>query len=195
MPRPREFDPAAALDAAVETFWRFGYEGASMSLLTEAMGIGKASLYSAFGPKEELFLQVLGRYHARVIGPWLEPLFSPENEGLRAIEAAFERLIDRLTDRDTPPGCLVAVASVEGVHARRDLMRKLGDILADHETAFYQGLRQAQIRGELDVRKDPRQIARALTSTTQGMAVLARAGSELRALDDICRWTLHSLRS
>ena len=196
MARPREFDPLKVLDQAMLVFWQRGYEGASLSLLTEAMGIGKASLYAAFESKDNLFLQALGRYHTRVIGPWLEPLFSPDtNQGLDTIEDVLDKLVDRLTSPDSPPGCLVAIASIECAQGQRPLLRKIGDILADFETAFYQGLRQAQIHGALDVQKDPRQIARALTSTTQGMAVLSRAGSEMRSLDDICRWTMSTLRS
>src|SRR5262245_59406118 len=60
--RPREFDTDQALDRALEVFWRKGYEGASISELTEAMGINRPSLYAAFGNKEELFRKALDRY-------------------------------------------------------------------------------------------------------------------------------------
>ena len=60
--RPREFDPAQALAAALQVFWRRGYEGASISDLTEAMGITRPSLYACFGNKEALFRQALDLY-------------------------------------------------------------------------------------------------------------------------------------
>src|SRR5687768_2471443 len=60
--RPRAFDEQAALEAALGVFWRKGYEGASLSDLTEAMGINRPSLYAAFGNKEALFRRVLERY-------------------------------------------------------------------------------------------------------------------------------------
>ncbi|TIX24457.1 MAG: helix-turn-helix transcriptional regulator, partial [Mesorhizobium sp.] len=47
--RPRTFDRTAALRRAMEVFWAKGYEGASMSELTAAMGINSPSLYAAFG--------------------------------------------------------------------------------------------------------------------------------------------------
>jgi AcrR family transcriptional regulator len=51
-----------ALDAAMQVFWRNGYEGASLSDLTQAMGINRPSLYAAFGDKGTLFRKALDRY-------------------------------------------------------------------------------------------------------------------------------------
>lgn len=62
--RPRSFDKEAALDRAMEVFWRLGYEGASMADLTAAMGIASPSLYAAFGSKEALFRLALEHYSA-----------------------------------------------------------------------------------------------------------------------------------
>ena len=62
MPRPREFDETAALDAAVECFWRRGYEATSLRDLTASMGLTAPSLYNAFGDKQDLFARALQRY-------------------------------------------------------------------------------------------------------------------------------------
>src|SRR5215475_3677477 len=62
--RPREFDADEALDKALHVFWRQGYEGTSLTDLTEAMGISRPSLYAAFGNKEDLFRRALDRYAA-----------------------------------------------------------------------------------------------------------------------------------
>src|SRR5258708_5505480 len=64
--RPRAFDIDKALGRALEVFWRKGYEGASLSDLTAAMGVNRPSLYAAFGNKEALFRKALDRY---VAGP------------------------------------------------------------------------------------------------------------------------------
>ena len=62
MGRPRAFDADAALDRAMDVFWRHGYEGATIAQLTEAMNINPPSLYAAFGSKEGLLKAALDRY-------------------------------------------------------------------------------------------------------------------------------------
>src|SRR3546814_11303353 len=65
--RPREFDVGDALAAALRVFWSKGYEGASLTDLTEAMGITRPSLYAAFGNKEALFRKALDLYEEEKI--------------------------------------------------------------------------------------------------------------------------------
>src|SRR6266404_2363210 len=60
--RPRAFDIEKTLERALQVFWEKGYEGSSLSDLTEAMGINRPSLYAAFGNKEALFRKALDRY-------------------------------------------------------------------------------------------------------------------------------------
>src|ERR1700756_5551963 len=65
MARPREFDETTALDAAMDCFWKDGYEATSVRDLAARMGITGASLYNAFGDKRSLFREVLHRYAER----------------------------------------------------------------------------------------------------------------------------------
>jgi TetR/AcrR family transcriptional repressor of nem operon len=59
--RPREFDEAIVLDAAMACFWRSGYEATLMRELTKSMGIFGPSLYNAFGDKRAIFTAALER--------------------------------------------------------------------------------------------------------------------------------------
>ena len=54
MARPREFDEATVLEAAMHCFWAQGYEATSVRDLAAQMGITGASLYNAFGDKRSL---------------------------------------------------------------------------------------------------------------------------------------------
>ena len=185
MARPKEFDPLQKLDSAVDLFWERGYEGTSISSLVSVMGVNRASMYATYGDKEKLYYQSLGRYHVRVIGPMLEPLWDRHIPGIKAVEMAFDNLLDRLVNMNHPRGCMVAVASMDGPRGNAELERKLSEILEDFESGFYQALRRAQIEQALDVSKDPRQLARVFMAAMQGLATLGRLKPERGMLRDI----------
>ena len=107
--RPRSFDRNAALAVAMETFWRLGYEGASIADLTAAMAITPQSLYAAFGSKAELYREALGLYRA-TSGASLAKTLDEEP----TVSAAFERVLKQrartFAGRGHPAGCMISTA-------------------------------------------------------------------------------------
>src|ERR1700742_4718383 len=95
--RPREFDVDEALAAALKVFWRKGYEGASLTDLTDAMGVTRPSLYCAFGNKEALFRKAPELYEPEKLAFIDEALTAPT-----AYEAA-ERLLLATVEANTDP--------------------------------------------------------------------------------------------
>ena len=116
MGRPRSFDTDKALDEAMEVFWRHGYDGASLAMLTKAMGIKPPSLYAAFGSKEGLLKAALDRYAERRSTHMRYVL-----AGATAREVA-ERFLTSIaeshTDPANPPGCLLVQGGL-GEHSVR----------------------------------------------------------------------------
>ncbi|MBB3729933.1 TetR/AcrR family transcriptional regulator [Nonomuraea dietziae] len=181
--RPRSFDADAALDRALEVFWRQGYEGTSLSDLTEAMGINRPSLYAAFGNKEELFGRVLDRY---LEGPGAfaaDALEAPTSR--EVVERLVLGAVELTTGDHTPRGCL----SVKSVHAcgpdsapvRQDAVgrRKAG------EAALRRRLERAT---DLPPGADPGVMAGLVHTITDGIAVQAAGGrgrEELRQVADL----------
>ncbi|WP_306131923.1 TetR/AcrR family transcriptional regulator [Roseivivax marinus] len=62
MTRARPYDRDAALDAALDLFWRKGFHATSLKDLEVALSMKPGSIYAAFTSKEVLFRETLHRY-------------------------------------------------------------------------------------------------------------------------------------
>ncbi|MFE0778507.1 TetR/AcrR family transcriptional regulator, partial [Streptomyces sp. NPDC058861] len=107
MARTKEFDPDAALRAALELFWARGYEATTMADLVEHLGVGRASLYATFGNKHELYLKALDRY-TEANDPRLVEELSAPGPALPAVRALVRRFAaEAATDGERLTGGLV----------------------------------------------------------------------------------------
>ncbi|MFJ4483752.1 TetR/AcrR family transcriptional regulator [Streptomyces longwoodensis] len=178
--RPRGFDADAALDRAVEVFWRQGYEGASLTDLTDAMGINRTSMYAAFGNKEELFHRAVARYAEADMAYAREALAQPTAHAV--VETFLRANADALTRADRPSGCL----SVQGGLAEGGEGGRIAQFLADSrlagERALAQRLAHAVEEGDLPADTDPDALARYVMVVSEGNAVHAASGASREAL-------------
>jgi len=122
--RPRSFDRAAALEHALEQFWRYGYEATSISMLTKAMGISPPSLYAAFGDKRTLFREVVGHY-AETWGRYGTRPLAEEATARAAVERILRAAAEEYTNPVHPPGCLVISGATNVAEADADVKQEL----------------------------------------------------------------------
>lgn len=188
--RPRGFDADRALDRAVHVFWRKGYEGASLSDLTRAMGINRPSLYAAFGGKEALFRKALDRYAEGPAGYVRDALAAPTARAVA--ERLLRGAVALQTDPKTPPGCLVVNGAL-ACGAKADRIRRR---LASHRDAVEHDLRRrlerARAEGDLPARARPADLARYVVTVMRGMAVQAAGGSTRAELDRVVQTALRA---
>jgi TetR/AcrR family transcriptional repressor of nem operon len=189
--RTKEFEPLVALDAAMELFWRKGYEAASMRELLDAMGIGRGSFYDTFGDKHALFLSALDRFQ-EVRTSWVEEVL--RGAGLDGIEEVFRRSLDGLFQFQPRRGCLLANSAVELAPHDPEVAARISGYIRRTEDAFQGALERAGDRGEIRSDSDPRALARFLVNTLHGLRVLARAGTDRETLEDTVRVALGTLR-
>ena len=186
--RPREFDVDDALTAALRVFWSKGYEGASMTDLTEAMGITRPSLYAAFGNKEALFRKALDLYEREKLCYMGQALEAPTARGVA--ERLLLGSLENQTSRDDPRGCLGVISSVAcGAEAdciRQEVLER-GRIA--HE-ALIERMQRAVAEGDFHAPVDPEGITKYLTAILQGMAVQAGAGASRAELQRLVDTTL-----
>ena len=185
--RPREFDVDEALDKALIVFWQRGFEGASVSDLTEAMGINRPSLYAAFGNKETLFRKALDRYAEMGPGAVLHKAMQ-EPTARRVVEVLLRSAAECLTDPCHPAGCLAVQGALSCGEASEVIKKELIARRCAGEAELRQRLDRAKSEGDLPADSDPEALARYVSTLLQGMSVQAAGGAsrhELLAVADL----------
>ena len=177
--RPRGFDTNAALDRALEVFRSHGFQGASLSDLTAAMGVRKPSLYAAFGNKEALYLKALERYATQQFAPHVAVL-NAEPDGRRAVESYLRSIATMLTDPKLPGGCLVTngVADCGGPSMPAAVELALRKVLQGGEAKLRERLLRAQRDGQLAPDARVGDLAALFSAVIAGLSVLAKSGAK-----------------
>ncbi|WP_369212278.1 TetR/AcrR family transcriptional regulator [Streptomyces flavofungini] len=178
MARTKEFDPDAALQSALELFWRRGYEATSMADLVEALGIGRASIYATFGNKHDLFLKALERYAQNQDPSLLAELSlpGPALPGVRAVVRRFGQ--EAASEGARAPGCFITNTAAELGPHDDDAARRVERSWEHLETLLHSALVRARAQGELPEDRDPLTLARMLLVLMQGLRVVGKASSD-----------------
>ena len=192
MARQKEFAKEEVLEKAMDTFWRFGFEGTSMQSLVKNMGISRSSLYETFGDKHSLFAAAITHYENTRMSSMLACL-QKSGASKSAIVSLFESLIDEsINDREFR-GCFLTNTAIELCHHDPGTANTIASNLQTLEQAFYQVLLTAQEQAEIPQGKDLKAIAKYLTSSIQGLRVMAKLNQEPEALKNIVKVTLSVL--
>lgn len=182
--RPRGFDRDAALRSAMRTFWKSGFEGASMAALTEGMGINSPSLYAAFGSKEDLFREAVALYLETEDSKG-RAILDGEPAARGAIHAMLRNSVANLARPGAPHGCLLILgdsnASAENIAIRQYLCQRRRDVQAAIEARLERGLAD----GDVPAGADSAAIAAFYMTIIQGLSLRARDGASREALAGI----------
>jgi TetR/AcrR family transcriptional repressor of nem operon len=187
MVRGRSFDEGFVLDAAMERFWKHGYVATSVRDLGDAMGLGAASLYNAFGDKRALFERCLDRYldanmRARIAR--LEATLPPR----QAIEALLGEIVERsMHDR---LGCMLVNSALEVAPHDAAIAEVVAARLGELEAFFRRCVVAGQRDGSIDAQRDASDLARLFLTTVIGLRVLARGRPERELLEGAVRQVL-----
>lgn len=161
-----------AVDRAMDLFWRRGYAETSLQDLLKELSIGSGSFYAAFGSKEQLYIRSLDRY-AALQGDDLEKVL----EGAPEIRPAIRKLLASMIEMDLADptrGCLVVNAATQ-CGDQPTATDRVTAAIQQVESFLAGALERAQARGEIAPDKDPRHLARFLTTFLQGIRIVGRA--------------------
>lgn len=177
--RPRSFDRDEALDRAMDVFWSKGFEAASLSDLTEAMGINPPSLYAAFGDKEGLFIEAVKRYHARVQETCP---YSDQPTARESVERLLTDLAHMFTDPHHPKGCLAVMASTTAASSSPRLQEMLAEQRAQAKARLRARIERGIREGDVPADADVAALTNLYAAMINGMSLQARDGVSRKAL-------------
>lgn len=172
--RPREFDKEQALDTALRMFWRYGYEGTSISALAEAIGVTVPSLYLAFGNKNNLFMQAVEHY-----SHYSAKLYDDAFRQKSAREVALGILlgeVELVAGGDTPVGCLLVQSALATSPGSEAVQQAMAGLRRQAEAEVADRFERAGREGDLPSGWDPRALASYIMTVASGMAVQAKGG-------------------
>ncbi|MFJ3319199.1 TetR/AcrR family transcriptional regulator [Curtobacterium sp. NPDC086286] len=174
MPRPRKFDEADVIERARRTFAETGFEGTSLDDLLEATGLGRQSLYNAFGGKKELFMRAFLSDTDGAVDAVKTVLQSAEHPIARIRTQLVSAAVEHGAAQAAPS--LLVRASVE--LAARDpevaatVTKAFDAIRADYAACIV----DAQVAGEIEADADAEALATYFCAVIEGMGAIGRVG-------------------
>jgi TetR/AcrR family transcriptional regulator, transcriptional repressor for nem operon len=185
MARPREFDEDEVLRAAREQFWSTGYAGTTMDAIAAATGLGKGSLYGAFGDKRQLFLRVFDSHCTDMVDSVSRQLDGPDHQAFDRLCAHVRGLADKTAADTARRGCLLAKGTAELSEHDGDVAgrsRRAFDLL---EEALALDIQAAQRNGDIDPDADAHHLAGLVLAVLRGIEALGKGGKDLATLSAI----------
>jgi AcrR family transcriptional regulator len=188
--RHREFDVEEVLDSVLCVFWRKGYERASYADLTEAAGVERPALYSAFGNKEAMFKKALSRYYERYMGHVAEALNLPT---AYEVAAYFLRETVELNTRfPGHTGCLGINGVLAGSDDAEPVRQALIEYRAEGQRQFEERFDRARVENDLPKSANAAFLSAFVMTVAQGIAVQAKADADRKLLHAVAEQALCS---
>lgn len=193
MARPRKFNEDAVLEAVREQFRSTGYAATSLDDLMTATGLGKGSLYGAFGDKQQLFLRVFEEYCTGIIADARLRLAGDDAGALDRLRAYFLANVEVIGRDTTHRGCLLAKATGELSSVQPQVAARSLQTYRTLEDLFVTCLNQAQKNGSLKPDADTRKLGTLLLSVLRGIEALGKAGMDEAALRGVVETAFNAL--
>ena len=186
MARPRDFDEACVLDRAVDCFWKHGYGATTVRDLADAMQIGGASLYNAYGDKRALFGRSLERYANRSMRDRIARM-EAEHRPKEAIRAFIAEIVDRSLKDPDRKGCLLINSALDVAPHDAEIGKVVAGYLDELRAFFRRNIEAAQRVGQVPRSVDAEEVSGHLLGVLAGVRVLARTGARRKVLESVVR--------
>lgn len=191
--RPRKFDEEAVVDTAGNQFWTKGYAGTSVDAIAAATGLGKGSLYGAFGSKHQLFLRIFDAYCARITDAVASSLTGPDAGAYARLCAHIRAAAAGIADDRLHRGCLLAKGAAELSEHDPDVTARSRRTLERIAVMLAEDIRAAQRHGDLARTADADQLATLVLAVLRGIEALGKAGIDADRLESVAETAIDLL--
>ncbi|MDQ1914577.1 TetR/AcrR family transcriptional regulator [Paenibacillus sp. GD4] len=194
MARSKEFDTNLVLHKAMEVFGHYGYEGTSLPILLEGLGIARQSLYDTYGTKKNLFIKAVKHYldeKSSAVVTYLEKSESVKD----AIHAIFREIVFALQDEDRRKECFILYSAIDQVPHEPEIAALFEQDRIRLEGAFHDALVRAKQRQELCTDRDLQALARYLYHSRYALTQVAKLTNDPKVLEEITTVTLSTLEA
>ena len=176
MPRPRTFDESDVVAAARDEFWSRGYAATSIDDLTTATGLGKGSLYGAFGDKHGLYLRALDDYIATSLVSVRDQLRDPTRSAYDRLTRHIRAQAKAIAADKVRRGCMMAKSAAELSATDDTVERAVENAYATWATELADCIKEAQRDGGIDKRHNPQALAMTVLAFMRGQEALHKGG-------------------
>ncbi|MDV7221086.1 TetR/AcrR family transcriptional regulator [Streptomyces prunicolor] len=190
MARPRSFDEGEVLRAARDQFWSIGYAAARVDDIAAATGLGKGSLYGAFGDKRQLFLRTFDDHCAELVDAVRRALDGPDAGALERLRAHVLAVADATASDVCRRGCLLAKGTAELSGQDPAVEATARRTFAAIEELLASCVAGAQRAGDIKQDEDPARLAGLLLAVLRGIEALGKGGSSPDSLRSIAETAL-----
>jgi TetR/AcrR family transcriptional regulator, transcriptional repressor for nem operon len=176
MPRPRTFDESDVVAAARDEFWLRGYAATSVDDLTSATGLGKGSLYGAFGDKHQLFLRALNDYIGSALDGVRAQLHDPAYSAYDRLTRHIRAQVKSIAADKARRGCMMAKSAAELSATDDTVERAVEHAYATWATELAACIKEAQRDGAIDEKQNPQALAATVLAFMRGQEALHKGG-------------------
>lgn len=185
--RPLQFNPDQALDAAMQVFWKQGYEATSLQALLVATRLSKSSLYQTFGNKHALFEKSIEHYKREMIHE-MQTMLESATSGLEFIRLLFLKVAEDVQGNQPLRGCLVMNTASEFAQTDPAIAALVKQSIQAFKSVFSAAIKRAQSEGDIPADKDPELLATFVMTSLSGIKTQVKAGvsaDEVKRVSDI----------
>jgi TetR/AcrR family transcriptional repressor of nem operon len=187
MPRPRKFDESDVVAAARDEFWTRGYAATSVDDLTSVTGLGKGSLYGAFGDKHGLFLRALDDYIGIALDNVRTQLRDPAHSAYDRLTLHLRAQARAVAADKARRGCMIAKSAAELAAVDDDVERSVERAYSEWHAELVDCIKEAQRDGAINRKQNPQALATTLLAFMRGQEALYKGGAkpaQIRAAAD-----------